>query len=131
MSDARRVPQLGGDVPPIPADVDGPVFREPWEAQAFALTLRLHEAGAFTWQEWTDALSAEIREAREAGEPDTGERYYHFWLHALEELLETKGVVSHAQLEERREYVKRTRPTGHDHVARRDPVAIAASTRRA
>ena len=33
-------------VPGVPRDADGPVFREPWEAQAFAMTLALHERGA-------------------------------------------------------------------------------------
>jgi nitrile hydratase accessory protein len=60
-----------------------PVFAEPWQAQAFALTLKLHEAGAFTWQEWADALSAEL--ATDPG--DDGRRYYEHWLAALEGLV--------------------------------------------
>ena len=63
-------------VPSVPRDADGPVFREPWEAQAFAMTLALHERGVFTWPEWAAALAAEIKRAQAAGDPDTGETYY-------------------------------------------------------
>ena len=58
-------------VPPIesiPRDGEGPVFREPWEAQAFALVVQLHQRGLFTWKEWADTLSAEIRAVGERGE---------------------------------------------------------------
>ena len=40
-----------------PGDGTGPVFAEPWQAQAFALVVRLHAEGAFTWTEWAAALS--------------------------------------------------------------------------
>ena len=63
-------------VPSIPRDADGPVFREPWEAQAFAMALSLHERGVFTWSEWAAALGDEIKRAQAAGDPDTGETYY-------------------------------------------------------
>ena len=62
--------------PSIPRDADGPVFREPWEAQAFAMTLALHDSGLFTWPEWAATLGAEIKRAQAAGDPDTGETYY-------------------------------------------------------
>ena len=74
---ARRATQ---EVPSIPRDADGPVFREPWEAQAFAMTLALHERGLFTWPEWAAALADEIKRAQAAGDPDTGETYYPHWL---------------------------------------------------
>jgi nitrile hydratase accessory protein len=70
----------------IPRDAEGPVFREPWEAQAFAMTLALHRRGLFTWPEWAAALGAEIKRAQAAGDPDTGETYYRHWLNALETL---------------------------------------------
>jgi nitrile hydratase accessory protein len=76
-----------------PRDDDGPVFREPWEAQAFALTVALHERGAFSWPEWTEALAAEIARAQAAGDPDTGETYYRHWLAALERLVDEKGLT--------------------------------------
>jgi nitrile hydratase accessory protein len=82
------------EVPSIPHDADGPVFREPWEAQAFAMALALHERGVFSWSEWAKALSAEIKRAQQAGDPDTGETYYHHWLAALERIVAEKGVTS-------------------------------------
>jgi nitrile hydratase accessory protein len=78
----------------IPHDNDGPVFREPWEAQAFAMTLALHERGLFTWSEWATALGAEIKRAQAAGDPDSGETYYLHWLSALEKLVAEKGVTT-------------------------------------
>jgi nitrile hydratase accessory protein len=80
-------------VPGIPRDAEGPVFREPWEAQAFALAVALHERGVFTWPEWADAIGEEIRQARLAGDPDTGETYYRHWLAALERIVVAKQVT--------------------------------------
>ncbi len=77
----------------VPRNDDGPVFREPWEAQAFALALSLHERGVFSWPEWAAALGEEIRKAQAAGDPDTGETYYHHWLAALERLVAAKGLA--------------------------------------
>jgi nitrile hydratase accessory protein len=85
-------------VPGVPRDADGPVFREPWEAQAFAMTLALHERGLFTWAEWAAALASEIKRAQGAGDPDTGETYYHHWLATLERVLTQKGVTDPNQL---------------------------------
>jgi nitrile hydratase accessory protein len=116
------------DLPPldcIPRDHEGPVFREPWEAQAFALTVQLHQRGLFTWKEWADALSAQIRAVRERGEADTGADYYQHWLTALEALLAAKGIAPASALEQRREHLLATWPSSHDHVARREPVAVA------
>ena len=90
-SPARRATE---EVPSIPRDADGPVFREPWEAQAFAMALALHEYGVFTWKEWAATLGDEIKRAQAAGDPDTGETYYLHWLAALERLIATKGVAS-------------------------------------
>jgi nitrile hydratase accessory protein len=78
----------------IPRDDDGPVFREPWEAQAFAMALTLHERGLFTWNEWAAALADEIKRAQAAGDPDTGETYYRHWLASLERMIASKGVAS-------------------------------------
>lgn len=77
---------------------DGPPFRAPWEAQAFALTLALHQRSLFTWGEWTAALAEEIKRAQAAGDPDTGETYYHHWLAALERLVADKGLGDAAAL---------------------------------
>jgi nitrile hydratase accessory protein len=82
------------DVPGVPQDHDGPVFREPWEAQAFAMTLALYDRGVFTWPEWASTLAVEIKRAQAAGDPDTGETYYSHWLAALERLVAEKGVAT-------------------------------------
>jgi nitrile hydratase accessory protein len=94
MIDRAAAARATNEVPSIPRDADGPVFREPWEAQAFAMTLALHERGVFTWSEWAAALGAEIKRAQGAGDPDTGETYYLHWLAALERLVAEKGVTS-------------------------------------
>ena len=78
----------------IPRDADGPVFREPWEAQAFAMALALHARGLFTWSEWALTLGEEIKRAQAGGDPDTGETYYSHWLAALEKLVAEKGVTT-------------------------------------
>ncbi len=80
-------------LPGQPRDEAGPVFKEPWEAQAFALALKLYEAGHFTWAEWTEALSAEIKAAQARGDPDLGDTYDRHWLAALERLAAEKGLV--------------------------------------
>jgi nitrile hydratase accessory protein len=84
--------------PGMPRDADGPVFSAPWEAQAFAMTLALHERGLFTWPEWAETLAAQITMAQAAGDPDTGETYYRHWLAALETLVARKGASSHDEL---------------------------------
>src|SRR5262252_319255 len=79
--------------PPDPMTGEEPVFAEPWEAHAFALAVKLSEAGFFTWSEWSEALAAELAEANQRGEPDDGSRYYHCWLAALERLVAEKNLV--------------------------------------
>jgi nitrile hydratase accessory protein len=98
MIDRAAAARATQEVPSIPHDSDGPVFREPWEAQAFAMTLALHERGVFTWPEWASALAAEIKRAQAAGDPDSGETYYSHWLAALEKLVAEKGVATHSTL---------------------------------
>ena len=88
---ARRATEA---IPSIPRDDGGPVFREPWEAQAFAMALALHDKGLFTWPEWAATLGDEIKRAQAAGDPDTGETYYHHWLATLERLVARKGVTT-------------------------------------
>jgi nitrile hydratase accessory protein len=85
-------------LPGLPRDADGPVFAEPWEAQAFALAVALHERGVFSWSEWAAALAEEIHRAQATGDPDTGETYYRHWLAALERLVSEKGVADAATL---------------------------------
>ena len=92
--DSAAAARATGSVPGIPCDAEGPVFREPWEAQAFAMTLALHERGVFSWSEWAAALGSEIKRAQAAGDPDTGETYYRHWLATLERLIAEKGVTT-------------------------------------
>ena len=82
-----------------PGGQAGPVFAEPWQAQAFAMTLQLHERGLFSWPEWAAALSAQIRAAQAAGDADLGNTYYQHWLAALEALVQRKGAASAATLQ--------------------------------
>jgi nitrile hydratase accessory protein len=82
----------------LPREKDGRVFAEPWEAQAFALAVKLSEQGHFTWSEWAAALGAELKAAAERGEPDDGSHYYHHWLAALERLVTAKGLTDRAEL---------------------------------
>ena len=90
----RQAMRAAVAVPGVPRDEDGPVFREPWEARAFAMALALHEAGGFTGKEWAETLGEEIKRAQAAGDPDTGETYYRHWLATLERLVAAKGVAT-------------------------------------
>ena len=96
--DPRSAMKAAISIPGVPRDHDGPVFREPWEAQAFAMTLALYERGLFTWPEWAATLADEIKKAQAAGDPDTGETYYQHWLNALERMVAHKGVTDPATL---------------------------------
>jgi nitrile hydratase accessory protein len=100
-------------LPNIPRDIDGPVFNAPWEAQAFAMTVTLHERGVFTWSEWAAALSAQIKRAQAEGDPDTGETYYQHWLATLENLIAETGVTTRGDLHRYRD--------AWDHAADRTP----------
>jgi nitrile hydratase accessory protein len=91
----------------FPRSEDGPVFGEPWEAQAFALARSLQERGVFSASEWARALGAEIKKAQAAGDPDTGETYYHHWLAALERLVAAKGLTDARTLHRHREAWRR------------------------
>jgi len=90
-------------LPRLPRDEGGPVFREPWEAQAFALAVNLSERGHFTWKEWAAALAGELKAASDRGEPDDGSHYYEHWLATLERLVIAKGLSDPAALLERKE----------------------------
>ena len=100
-------------VPGLPRDENGPVFREPWEAQAFALTVSLYRRGLFTWPEWAATLAEEIKRAQQAGDPDRGDTYYRHWLAALERIVAEKGLSEEADLARYR--------AAWDHAAARTP----------
>jgi nitrile hydratase accessory protein len=90
-------------LPQLPRDEGGPVFAEPWQAQAFALAVKLSEQGYFTWKEWAATLAAELEAASTRGEPDDGSHYYDHWLAALEHLVQAKGLLDRAALDERKD----------------------------
>jgi nitrile hydratase accessory protein len=113
MMDPSAAARATAEVPSIPRDEAGPVFRAPWEAHAFAMALTLHERGVFTWTEWAATLADEIKRAQAAGDPDTGATYYWHWLNALERLVAEKGVTSSEALHRYRD--------AWDHAADRTP----------
>ena len=101
-------------VPGIPRDANGPVFRAPWEAHAFAMTLALYERGLFAWREWSAMLGEEIKKAQAAGDPDTGETYYHHWLATLERMVAEKAATSAQSLAQHyRAWERATHRTPH------------------
>ena len=111
----------------LPRDQDGPVFREPWEAQAFAMAVALRERGVFTAGEWAQALGAAIRRAQAAGDPDTGATYYHHWLAALEGLVVAKRVAGESALSHTRDaWAKAAARTPHGQPITLVPADFAA-----
>jgi nitrile hydratase accessory protein len=112
-------------VAPIPVCADGPVFSAPWEAHAFAMTLRLHERGVFTWSEWADALAEAIRRAQGRGDPDDGSTYYTHWLAALEAIIAEKGLTDAVALDDRRaafDRAAKATPHGEPVLLQNDPL---------
>ena len=113
-------------LPALPRDQYGPVFNEPWEAQAFALAVRLSEAGCFTWAEWAMTLSQEIKAAQARGDPDLGQTYYQHWLNALEHLCVEKSLVGREDMRQRLEAWRHAfRHTPHG-----QPVELSAAWQR-
>jgi nitrile hydratase accessory protein len=90
-------------LPTLPRNAEGPVFAEPWQAQAFAMAVTLHQLGYFTWKEWVAALAAELQATANRGVPDDSSHYYHHWLTALEHLVTAKELVTAATLADRKE----------------------------
>ncbi len=103
MSEGPDFAEAVAALPNLPRDAGGPVFREPWEAQAFAMTVALYRQGLFTWPEWAETLGAEIKRAQAAGDADTGDTYYRHWLNALEWLVAEKGIAEATDLARYRE----------------------------
>jgi nitrile hydratase accessory protein len=103
------------DGPPIPREArEEPAFREPWEAQAFALAVALNDRGVFTWAEWVRTLAATIQVAAVRPQDDDGSAYYQYWLKALEQLVAEKGLVAAPTLSTRTEAWRRAaRATPH------------------
>ena len=107
-------PERLSDLPRLPRDEGGPVFAEPWQAQAFAMAVKLSEQGHFTWREWAATLAEELKAASDRGEHDDGSHYYEHWLAALERLVEAKQLASPSDLLRRKdEWADAYRHTPH------------------
>ena len=79
----------------LPRSPEGdPAFSEPWQAQAFAMTVALYERGLFTWPEWAEALSHEVGKAGRAAD---GSDYFDCWVAALSALLAERRVADEAE----------------------------------
>jgi nitrile hydratase accessory protein len=103
-------------LPSLLRDEGGPVFAEPWQAQAFALAVRLAAQGYFTWNEWAGELAAELKGAADRGSPDDGSHYYEHWLAALERLVTTKALCNPVEMRARKEaWADAYRHTPHGH----------------
>lgn len=112
----RLDPDRLAALPPLPRDDEDPVFDEPWQAQAFALAVKLSERGHFSWKTWARTLAEELAAASARGEPDDGSRYYHHWVAALERLATERGLSAGSALEERKAALAdayRHTPHGH------------------
>jgi nitrile hydratase accessory protein len=123
-SDATPSPVALAELPALPHDAAGPVFAEPWQASAFALTVSLSHQGHFTWKEWAATLAEELKASSARSEPDDGSHYYHCWLAALERLVVEKGLTQTAELSDCREaWADAYRRTPHG-----KPVELANAT---
>jgi nitrile hydratase accessory protein len=121
--DPIREPERLAALPQLPRDAEGPVFAEPWQAQAFALAVKLSAQGHFTWKEWAGALADELKAAADHGDPDDGSHYYDHWLATLERLLNAKGLTDPAALLARKEaWAEAYRRTPHG-----KPVELSAA----
>jgi nitrile hydratase accessory protein len=122
--DSISQPQNLAALTSLPRDEGGPVFAEPWQAQDFALAVRLSAQGHFTWKEWAAALAEELKTAADRGEPDDGSRYYHHWLAALERLVTAKRLSDpRAMLERKEAWAEAYRRTPHG-----KPIELSASS---
>lgn len=112
----------------IPHDEEGPTFNAPWEATAFAMAVRLSEAGHFTWGEWVEMFSDQIKKFEAAGvyDPaqDDGHHYYQIWIETLEAIIAAKGIFDKSAVDARHRYLIEN-PVPHAHEARREPICIA------
>ena len=102
-------------LPELPLDEKGPVFKAPWQAQAFALVVSMQEQGIFSWEEWAEELSSSIAQARSEGDPDLGNTYYEHWLAALENISTQKGLSNPELLAERKLQMQEEHKRLHGH----------------
>jgi len=125
--DAAALSERLAELVRIPRDDGGPTFAEPWQAQAFALCLRLSADGHFSWKEWAATLAEELKAAAERGETDDGSRYYDHWLAALERLVTAKSLLKPGEMLERKEaWADAYRHTPHGEPVTLRSVAVSA-----
>jgi nitrile hydratase accessory protein len=125
MHDLKPEPERLAALPSLPRDDGGPVFAQPWQAQAFAMAILLSEQGHFSWKEWAAALADELKSAADRGEPDDGSRYYEHWLAALERLVTAKALSNPDEMSARKEaWADAYRHTPHG-----QPIALRGQTR--
>ncbi len=123
--DPTTQPEALAALPHLPRDEDGPVFAEPWQAEVFALAVRLSAQGHFTWKEWAAALADELALAAGDGDLDSGAHYYHCWLAALERLVINKHLTDPATLLKRKQaWAEAYRRTPHG-----NPVELGIESR--
>lgn len=103
LPDPPPSPERLAALPSLPQDEGGPVFAEPWQAQAFAMAVRLSAQGHFTWSEWAATLADELKSTADRGEPDDGSHYYEHWLAALERLVTAKALLNPDEMLGRKE----------------------------
>jgi len=109
---ATDVPAMPG----MPGGEGGPVFLEPWQAEAFALAVALNRQGVFTWSEWVEVFSGTLRDVPAQSGESVEAAYYRRWLIALETLAARKHLVSATEMVERKEAWRRAylrTPHGH------------------
>jgi nitrile hydratase accessory protein len=116
--------QLCLNAPHIPKDNGDVIFSAPWEARAFALVVKLHDAGHFSWKQWVETFSAEVARAENAEHIREGhtDDYYECWLAAMEKLLKLQGLMTDESLEEEIQRTLENWPHP-DHVVKREPIA--------
>ncbi|MGI9344112.1 MAG: nitrile hydratase accessory protein [Gammaproteobacteria bacterium] len=102
-------------MPDLPLDDEGPVFREPWEARAFALAVSLREQGVFTWNEWAEQLGKTIAAARAERGADGGDEYYRHWLACLESLVQRNGIATPESLAAGKQHAHEAHQRLHTH----------------
>lgn len=136
---ARALPQTGATV-----------FEQPWQAQAFALIVHLHQAGFFPWSDWVQTFSEVIARSPARQDESINDAYYRQWTTAMEQLVAQLGFtevasITHRADEWRQAYLNTPHgepvalahascPPKHNHHAHspsRSPVAVSESLKNA
>lgn len=81
-------------IAPLPQKQGEPVFRDSWEAEAYAIGNLLVKEGHLLPAEWMQRMAAAIAQAQAAGDPDCGDTYYLHWCAALESVCFDREWIS-------------------------------------